>query len=75
MHRKAADKLPLPELHILLLSLFAVVFKREGYLTTFYFFNAVVANRNAVGIAANVVDYLPGFLEGLLGIRHPGLGK
>lgn len=44
-------------------------------LARLYLFNAMVANGNTVRIPANVVDYLPGFPERLLRIRHPGLGK
>jgi hypothetical protein len=54
MHGKAAKELPLLELHLLLFSLFAIVFTGKVYVAVFHLFNAVVANRNAMRVAANI---------------------
>ena len=71
MLAEAAEELACAECHDALLVAVGVLFPSEAYAVTVEAEQALVADGDAVGIAAEIAQHANGITEGRLGIDHP----
>ena len=73
MLAEAAQELACGERHDALLVAMCVVFPSEAYVVTIEAEQALIADGDAVSVAAEIAQHADGITEGWLGIDHPVL--